>query len=545
MPTPRQLLLDTLRLQPAPRIPWVPFVGCHAASLIGQTAETYLQSADAMVAGLLKAAELYRPDGLPVAFDLQLEAEALGAQLLWSADNPPAVKTHPLAEGARLEDLKLPTGDEARIPLVLETTRRLRAELPDVALYGLLTGPFTLAMHLAGPELFVWMYEDPETVERLLAFCGRVGEMMIARYIEAGCDVIALVDPMTSQIGPESFAAFVTPVVAPLYQAIRDRGRIGSFFVCGHAQKNMAVMCQCRPENVSIDENIPLEFARNLCLGQGVSLGGNLRLTTVLLMGTPETAAGHAADCMEVGGSRGFVLSPGCDIPYAVPPENLQAVAEVVHDDYRRGIALELFRGSETPPEDLFDLSEYGRGEKVIVDVITLDSESCAPCQYMVESVRQVAPEFEDLVLWREHKIKRPEGVTFMKSLMVHNVPTICIDGEIRFVSRIPPRDELVKAIQQRINQKLRMRIRRHRLRITLVAEKGTGLAREAEETIRRAISELGVAVDFETVNDPALAHHYGASALPAIIMGREELKSSGAVPEVGALKEWIKDLME
>ena len=38
---------------------------------------------------------------------------------------------------------------------------------------------------------------------------------------------------------------------------------------------------------------------------------------------------------------------------------------------------------------------DYGKADKVIVDIITLDSESCAPCQYMVEAVKNVAPEFE------------------------------------------------------------------------------------------------------------------------------------------------------
>jgi hypothetical protein len=102
------------------------------------------------------------------------------------------------------------------------------------------------------------------------------------------------------------------------------------------------------------------------------------------------------------------------------------------------------------------DLSEYGRTDKVVIDIITLDSEACAPCQYMVESVKDIAPEFSELVIWREHKIKSQESVAFMASLMVKNVPTICIDGEIKFVSRIPTRDELIKAIQDRINEKLK-----------------------------------------------------------------------------------------
>ena len=43
-----------------------------------------------MISGLNKAIELYKPDGIPVSFDLQLEAEILGCKLNWAKENPPA-----------------------------------------------------------------------------------------------------------------------------------------------------------------------------------------------------------------------------------------------------------------------------------------------------------------------------------------------------------------------------------------------------------------------------------------------------------------------
>jgi hypothetical protein len=88
-------------------------------------------------------------------------------------------------------------------------------------------------------------------------------------------------------------------------------------------------------------------------------------------------------------------------------------------------------------------MKDYGQSDKVIVDVITLDSESCAPCQYMVEAVKKITPHFEGIVEWREHAIKKLEAVTFMSSLMVKNIPTICIDGKIAFVSQIPPKQDI------------------------------------------------------------------------------------------------------
>lgn len=538
--TGREILTRVLKRQPADRIPWTPFVGCHGAALIGQTAREYLQSAKSIVEGARRAAERYRPDGLPVMFDLQIEAEALGCPLAWADDNPPAVRGH-ILETARLEDLPPLALDRGRIPLVFEAARSMRAALPDVALYGLVTGPFTLAAHLRGADLFIQMFDDPDGVRRLLEYCREAAERMAEGYIGAGCDVVAMVDPMTSQIGPEQFREFVARPARRLLERIRALGALSSFFVCGHAEKNIRAMCECAPDNVSIDENIPLDYVKRECLERQISFGGNMRLTTVLLMGDRDQCAAHAADCMKVGGAEGFVLAPGCDLPFSTPPENLEAVAETVHDPDRRRIAEELAAVRCETVAPRFDMREYGRADKVIVDVITLDSESCAPCQYMVESVRQVMPEFEDLVEWREHKIKQREGVEFMMSLMVRNVPTICIDGRIRFVSVIPPRDELIHAIQERINEKLRLKIRSRQTRITVLGA-GCGNCEQAAANVRQAVEELGAPVDVERRDDPEMLASFGARHTPAVILTRSRLMSSGEIPEVRIVKEWIKD---
>jgi uroporphyrinogen decarboxylase len=538
----KELVLQAIRCEETERVPWVPFVGCHGASLIGASAKDYFRDVEVMVAGQEKAIELYRPDGIPVTFDLQIEAEVLGCGLQWSADNPPAVHQH-VEEEVWRHERRLPSLEEGRIPLVMEATRRLREAHPELALYGLITGPFTLAMHLAGANLFMEMYDNAEGVLELVEYCRRVGAVLADGYLEAGADIIAVVDPMTSQIGPEQFEAFVTPACTALFDHIRGGGGYSSFFVCGHAQKNIAVMADTGPDNVSIDENIPLDFVRNQCLSRGVSFGGNMRLTTVMLMGNAEQNAAHALECMDIGGRKGFLLAPGCDMPYAVPAENVRAIAGVVHEEYKREVARELLDHGAEEAGPLLDMSDYGRADKVIVDVITLDSEACAPCQYMVEAVKGVVPEFQELVIWREHKIKRPESVAFMSSLMVRNVPTICIDGRIAFVSSIPRREELISAIQQRINEKLKVRIKRKRGRLRVFAGSESEIDRQTWENVQKAVTEMGIEIDLERIDDPEKARQYGALALPAVVLSVHKLKSDGRVPEVAAIHEWLKEL--
>ncbi len=187
--------------------------------------------------GISKAVELYQPDGIPVCFDLQVEAEALGCRLIWTDDNPPAVISHPLTEGISLEELTLPNKKAGRIPIILEATRQLRTLFPDLALYGLVTGPFTLGLHLLGTDIFMKMMEDPEAIRNLLRFTSQVTQAMAEYYLKAGADIIAVVDPMTSQIGPDQFNEFIHEPVSDIFNQIRSLGGLSSFFVCGQARK--------------------------------------------------------------------------------------------------------------------------------------------------------------------------------------------------------------------------------------------------------------------------------------------------------------------
>ena len=520
----------------------MPFVGCHAAALLDVSAEEYLRSADLMNQGVRAAVERYQPDGIPVTFDLQLEAEVLGCELRWAADTPPAVVKHPLVNGTSLDALRVPGPDEGRLPTVLQTARALRRDYPEIALYGLVTGPLTLALHLQGTDILMRMFDDPAYVEELLHFAGDVAQTMSRYYLDAGCDIIAVVDPMTSQIGPEQFEQFVTPHARPVFDFIRDNGGLSSFFVCGHAQQNIQAMCQCRPHNVSVDENIPLDFVRDICRQNGTSFGGNMQLTTVLLLGKPEDAEKNAVECLAIGQNEGFILAPGCDIPFATPPENLEAVGRLIRDPYRQQTVKALARDNDFG--DALDMSQYGQADKVIVDIITLDSEACAPCQYMVEAVQKIAPEFEDLVEWREHKIKYRESLVFMTSLLVKNVPTICIDGQITFVSRIPPKQELIAAIQQRINEKMRDRIRTKRASVYILS-RGDDKSELVRQNVERAITELGSNVTVSVITEEEEIRGFGVhpSQTPAVVTARYRLQSTRRVPDTQIVKEWIKAL--
>ncbi|MFI3320451.1 MAG: uroporphyrinogen decarboxylase family protein [Rikenellaceae bacterium] len=452
----KELIMKAFNLEPVERAPWVPFVGVHAGALIGVDAEAYLRSEENMYQGLKKAIELYAPDGLPVSFDLQMEAEILGCDLVWSKDNPPSVTSHPMGEGGTktLADMFIPKATDGRIPETLNVARRLRAEHPELALYGLITGPFTLALHLCGTDIFMKMFTDEEEVNQIMDFCADVCCAMSKYYIEAGCDIVAVVDPMCSQIGPDQFEQFVLKPCQKVFSAVKEMGAKSSFFVCGHAQHNIEIMCQCGPDNISIDENIPLDFVRDICLKYNVCYGGNLKLTVVLLMGDEDDTRRNVVECLDIAGEdkRGFILAPGCDLAYATPQANLIECAKLVGDAYQQDVVRAL--GPKMSNVEPLDLATYVEKDVVKVDVVTLDASGCAACQYMWEAVVRGAESFGDKVVVVERSVKTPEGVEFMAKSGTTNIPSVLIDGVITFVSLIPPVEEITAAIQSVLDKK-------------------------------------------------------------------------------------------
>lgn len=446
----KERVLKALSFEPVDRTPWVPYAGVQTANLIGVDAQAYLNSVDHIVNGIVKAYELYEPDGLPVIFDVQMEAEALGCTLKWAKNNPPAVATH-ILETKGIADLTLPTANDGRYPIALEASRRIVAALGDkVAIYGLICGPFTLALHLKGTDLFADMMKRHEKVDEVMAFCNQVCMDLSKMYVETGVDVVAVVDPMTSQIAPKQFDRFVKEPSTVLNRYIRGLGVKVTSFCCGNATKNIELMCQTETDGIAFDENVDLAYAKEIATRYKVSYGGNLPLTTVMMFGSPLENVEEARRELEIGQGTGFILSPGCDIPYDTPINNLIAISNFMNG---KALSLETLSSEQQfkeEDEQVFEDVEVKPGE-VFIEIVTLDSEGCPPCQYMCEAVKRVLPKYEGRMIWRESLIKTRAGIKRMAQLGVKNLPAILINNEVVFDNIVPSEGELVEAIEQRI----------------------------------------------------------------------------------------------
>ncbi len=441
----KQLIFDVLEGKTVSRTPWVPYTGAQIANLKGYTAEEMFKSGDKLYECLVEAEKQYAPDGMPAMFDLQVEAEILGCELTWYDNTPPTVSSHPLSDEFEIPTKNL-SANAGRIPLIVDAMKRFKATCPDIAMYGLVCGPFTLASHLRGTNIFMDMYDNEDKVKELVSYCEKRVRELAMIYIEAGCDVIAAVDPLVSQISPDMFETFLAEPFSAFFAAMREANMPSSFFVCGDATKNIEPMCLTKPDSIAIDENVDIVEAKKLTDKYDITMSGNMQLTITMLLGTQQDNQKAALELMDALGKQRFILAPGCDVPFDAPSENLVAVGQAVHNPEAVKTALENYVAVDDLPD--IELPDYATLDHVLVEVVTIDSKTCAACGYMVAAAEDAAKGLGDKVKVVERSIMYKETLAFANKIGLKNMPSIVINGEIRHVSLIPPVDTLREEIE-------------------------------------------------------------------------------------------------
>lgn len=321
----KQMLLDATMGKSTESAPWLPYAGVNCAFLINEKADTYFRSPELMAKGVVEAARRYHADGIPLSFDLSLEAESVGCEVMYWEDNVPSVMGHPCKDGTPEEmKLKLPTKDSGRWPIMFEAAKIAKPQLDelDCAMVGLVTGPLTLGSHIAGTKIFTALLKNKDYAHAVIKYASEVMAAATKFYIEMGCDIIALVDPVASQIRPETFREFVSPYCKDAIDIIHDAHRVSSFFICGDCTKVAEEVCRIGTHGFAVDEQMNMNFIRDLARKYKKGFGGNLKLSLALCMGFISPRE-DALISLAAGGTDGFILSPGCDIPYDTPEKNI------------------------------------------------------------------------------------------------------------------------------------------------------------------------------------------------------------------------------
>ncbi len=182
----RAVARTALRGQTPPRPPFIPFVHGLAARLSQTSLADMTREATPLANALSRAQALFGYDAVMVGLDHTIAAEACGCEIGWQGDRPD-VRSHPWKAGTAppVETI----AGRGRVPVIVETTRRLKATLGEkAALLGVVSGPWTLAGCLYGSNFADEWDSGAQSPADCLAFAGRasvaLGRLFGSKQIE-------------------------------------------------------------------------------------------------------------------------------------------------------------------------------------------------------------------------------------------------------------------------------------------------------------------------------------------------------------------------
>jgi uroporphyrinogen decarboxylase len=264
-------------------------------------------------------------DSICLITDLSLEAEACGCQVQFSERNLPMVLSHPLQGSDAPRALRVPDPhQDGRMPVFLETMRQIKRNYTLLKL-AVVIGPFTLATHLRGTEIYLDTVMDPESAKLILQYCTKVSRAYAEALIEAGADMIILAEPAGSQLSPTAYDMFSQAYSKRIIGAL---SRPCVLHICGKAGHIVGKMCESGAEGISIDDVDLPSLVRSA--PRHVVILGNID-TLTLARSSPEEVRMQTIGLLDrVRDRKEFIAAPGCDLAPDTPLENIEAFVRTV-----------------------------------------------------------------------------------------------------------------------------------------------------------------------------------------------------------------------
>ena len=273
-------------------------------------------------------------ESIRIPYCLTYEVEALGGTVdLGKKNSTPMVKGSPF-HGNPDPDFETMDVKEMlnkpRNKVILEAAEiinkdPLSKELPT--LLGV-TGPFTIAGHLAGTEsLILWTITEPDVTKKFTKYASEY-ERMWLEYVEShvGFDSIQMSEPTASydMISPEMFQEFAAPNLRWVYEPLKETKKV--LHICGNMLPMLDEMISSNADGLSLEEKTDPYKAVEKNAGR-CALIGNVGVVNPLLQGTPEQVKHDAIRSADAGFS---IISAGCGLSALIKKENLAAMVEAI-----------------------------------------------------------------------------------------------------------------------------------------------------------------------------------------------------------------------
>jgi len=135
-------------------------------------------------------------------------------------------------------------------------------------------------------------------------------------------------------MGPRLWRRFIKPRIREMYQASKSAGKFVFIHSCGDVKELFPDLIECgldcfnpfQPEVMDVFE-MKRQYGQDLCFYGGIST------QKTLPYGTPDDVRAEVqANIERVGANGGYIASPAHAIPGDAPPENIDAMIQVLRN---------------------------------------------------------------------------------------------------------------------------------------------------------------------------------------------------------------------
>lgn len=281
----------------------------------------------------LEAREILNVDAAILFADLLPILEPMGLDLEYLKGEGPVIH-NPIKEAAEVDRLR-PLEDVSSLQFVFDTVKLVRNQLPEnVPLLGFAGAPFTLASYAiegGGSRNYVFtkqmMYRDPGAWRTLMETLTTSLIRYLNAQIEAGCQAVQLFDSWGGCLSPSDYREFVQPHTKAVIDGLPADTPVINFLTGNPSL--LPLQAEAGGQVLGVDWRMDISDIRK-AVGPDRAIQGNL--DPVSLMANVDTLKARAKSVMNGAGTRGHIFNLGHGVFPEVPPDNVKALVEIVHE---------------------------------------------------------------------------------------------------------------------------------------------------------------------------------------------------------------------
>ncbi len=307
-----------------------PFLGEIKARIINKNTGQYWMNEDNLVMGDILSCNRYGLDGMGVGPNAYGIAEAMGVVPHYPEKGLIYVETHPISSIDEIYKLKDISLDDGRLRMYYNATARLREVAEGFCGVGAsVSGPITLAGFVLGTDkLLRAMIKSPDKVHEFLRYITRNVKYVIDEF--AKLDVgFSMADPIasTTMLSPRMYREFAFPYTLEISSYINKKsGKMPSYHVCGNTKKIWEDIAKLDIGLFSVDNEMEIEETCEF-FSESKAVAGNVNPVHTICNGSLDMIEDEVKRCILAGKNcrKGFVLTPGCNLPLATAEDKIDA----------------------------------------------------------------------------------------------------------------------------------------------------------------------------------------------------------------------------